>query len=80
LRIECVVRAASARVTEGSSQQILKADRSEDVKGGPEVFLEHEVPSVRGFSTSCRPGDWSVPKAMLRLGSFWYASFKCSRE
>jgi hypothetical protein len=25
-------------------------------------------------------GNWSVPKALLRLGSFWYASFKCSRE
>jgi hypothetical protein len=29
-------------VTEGSSQQILKADRQENVKAGPEVFLEHE--------------------------------------
>jgi hypothetical protein len=44
--------------TEGSSQQILKAD----------------------FRHTADPGDWSVPKAMLKLGSFWYASFKYSRE
>jgi hypothetical protein len=37
-------------------------------------------PEQRFYEMACRPGDWSVPKAMLRLGSFWCASFKCSRE
>jgi hypothetical protein len=70
-------------VTEGGSQQTFKADRQEDMKAGPEVFLEHERLDVyRAALAFDALASKSVPRrghGVLR-DQLDRASIKCSRE